>query len=308
MKHAFLFILALAIICATVPAQAQTPLSVRQEVLATLRKIKPPNTKHWRYAVKVPQIPRRVPDDLRIDLVFKDGHYAFEYVALRFEKRAGDPNVNVSFFSYGSALAFWKEIDEKPDTRIAKRGTISVEQFDRLATLAFLYYDSDIISTYVPQTDFLEVGGGSHTFSSGDGIVIIGVDSGLGFSKQLIRASGSLVGNDLRSRMDNDYDVIRPQLFWKVFHDQMEDLTLSDLEPSAAEAAALERLQEPPLTSDYKDYFRRALFVQILGEFGSKASLPFVRKLRESSDLEPDWHAYLQDDINKAELRIRSRH
>jgi hypothetical protein len=306
MKHPFLFVLTLAITCATVPAQAQTPLTVRQEVVATLRKIKPPNTKHWRYAVKVPQMPRRVPDDLRIDLVFKDGHYAFEYVALRFEKRAGDPNVNVSFFSYGSALAFWKEIDEKPDTRIAKRGTISVEQFDRLATLAFLYYDSDIISTYVPQTN--GTGEGIATLSSGDGTVIIGVDSGSGFSKPLIRASGSLVGNDLRSRMDNDYDVIRPQLFWKVFHDRMEDLTLSDLEPSAAEGAALDRLREPALTSDYKDYFRRALFVQILGEFGSKASLPFIRKLRESSDLEPDWHALLQDDINKAELRIRSRH
>ena len=140
------FVMAASCVC-----HAQSWSSMRSDIVKELTALKPKNTPRYVYHVRVPMRPRAIPANVRVDIVYKDGHYDFEYVALRFERLEGEPQVKISYFSYGSALAFWREYSKsKKDIYSAKQGAMPVAEFDRLLTRAFAYYDSEIAETYVP--------------------------------------------------------------------------------------------------------------------------------------------------------------
>jgi len=68
---------------------AQNSNSVRQEVINRLKKIKPPDSAKYIYKLTVPQKMPDLPENLRLDIIYKIGHYEFQYVALRFEREKG---------------------------------------------------------------------------------------------------------------------------------------------------------------------------------------------------------------------------
>jgi hypothetical protein len=304
------FVMAASWVC-----HAQSWSSVRSDIVKELTALKPKNTSRYVYDVRVPIRPRAIPANVRVDIVYKDGHYDFEYVALRFERLEGEPQVKISYFSYGSALAFWREYSKsKKDTYIAKLGTMPVAEFDRLLTRAFAYYDSEIAETYVPPKPVKRNGkwylgggmsGSSRSWSSGDGSVVVAVSSG---KDSIIRADASLYGDDLKSRMDNGYEEIRATLFWKLFHDRVTtSVLLREIPKANIENLAIARLNEPPQANTYRDYFGQAVFVELLGEFGTAKSLETLKRVSFDSGLDPDWHEHIQRDVSDAVKKISSR-
>ena len=293
---------------------AQTWSAIRRDIVKELTALKPKNTARYVYDVRVPVRPRTIPGNVRVDLVYKDGHYDFQYVALRFERREGEPLVKISYFSYGSALAFWQEYSKsKKDTYSAKHGTMPVAEFDRLLIRAVAYYDSDIAKTYVPARPYKRKGvwyypgmsGDSRSWSSGDGSLQFAVSSG---PKLLIKGDASLYGADLKSRMENGYEEIRANLFWKLFHDRVtSSVALRPIPATEIEAIAIARLTEPLFSNTYRDYYGLAVFVELLGEFGTESSLETLRRLSFDSGLELDWHEHIQSDVSGAVKKISSR-
>ena len=296
-----------------VACHGQTWSAIRRDIVKELTALKPRNTSRYIYDVRVPVRPRALPADVRVDLVYKDGHYEFEYVALRLERREGDPLVKVTHFSYGSALGFWREYSKsKKDTYTANHGTMPVAEFDRLLTRAVAYYDSDIAKTYVPARPYKRNGvwhypgmsGDSRSWSSGDGSLVFAVSSG---SNLLIQGDASLYG-DLKSRMENGYEEIRANLSWKLFHDRVtSSVVLRQIPATEIESLAIARLTEPRFSNTYRDYFGMAVFVELLGEFGTENSLETLRRLSFDSGLEPDWHEHIQSDVSGAVKKISSR-
>ena len=214
---------------------------------------------------------RKLPGRSAVDLVYKIGHYDFQYVAVRFDRRESSDTVEVTYFSYGSALDFMKKYEKTDDSFEFKRGTLSKAEFDKLVTEAVTYADANIESISVVRKIrrkngtwyFSGQGGGSYSMSSGDGSILFGL-SNLKSGERVISDSGSLAG-DLSERKENGYDFLRPNLIWKVFTDPLETkIGFVPIKPDEAERSAIERLEEAPLANDYQDYYRQALFVQIL--------------------------------------------
>jgi len=255
-----------------------------------------------------------MPSDQRVDLVFKTGHYKFQYIAIRFDRRSSSHAVDVTYFSYGSALDFWKEFEKTEDSVSFKRGTLSKTEFDQLMAEAVTYADSKIeeipVIRKIRRKDgtwyYSGSGGASMTMSSGDGSILFGLSNPKN-GERLISDPGSLVG-DLTVRKENGYDFLRPNLIWKVFTDPLETkIDFVPLRPNEAEESAIERLQETPLSNDYNDYYRQALFVQILARVGSDHSIPVLKKISSSNGLEPNWNKYLSDESLWAIEQITTR-
>jgi hypothetical protein len=61
-------------------AFAQQPLSIEQQVLKRLKEIKPNDSKEHIYSIVAPSKPLRLPSSLRLDLVYKIGHYRWSLV------------------------------------------------------------------------------------------------------------------------------------------------------------------------------------------------------------------------------------
>lgn len=74
-----------------------------------------------------------------------------------------------------------------------------------------------------------------------------------------------------------------------------------------AEEIAVSRLAAPQMIDNYKDYYRRALYVEMLGEIGTTKALPILKKLSEGNSLEKDWDEYLKEDASKAIEKIKIR-
>jgi hypothetical protein len=117
-------------------AFGQQPVSLEQQVLKRLREIKPNNSKQYIYSIVAPPKPLRLPTSLRLDLVYKIGHYRWSLVAFRFERKEGEPFVNVSQVFFQSALPFWKEhvtvTDSHGEARQTKRSGIRRPAISRL--------------------------------------------------------------------------------------------------------------------------------------------------------------------------------
>jgi hypothetical protein len=306
----------LATLCAlftVISATAQDFSSIRQKVIRDLSALKPKNSQDYRFKVIVPTKPRGLPENIRLDLVYKIGHYDFEYVALRFERRSDDKCVNVTYFSYGSALDFWKEWSEKGTTYTAKQAVMPVEEFDKLMMLAVTYFDSEISSTPIIRSTRGKGGSWSYrttfsmSYSSSDGHILVNTNEAEKWSKPIIEGNGSLVAN-VKSRALNGYNYIRPNLFWNVFHDYLEKNNIfRALQTEEAERIAIARLAEPNLSTDYGDYYRQSAFVEFLGANGTRDSLPILEKVSKQNGLEKDWDKYLFDDAQAAIAKIKSR-
>lgn len=292
--------------------------AVRSEVVTRLLKLKPQNKKRVTYKLAVPRKPRELPQNLQLDLVYKIGHYEFEYVVLRFERHHERPSVDATMFSFGSALKFWTEYSKyaKGDGYIAKIGQLPNEVFDKLVEKAVLLFDSSITKIERPIIKFdkrrgiVHVGGfgsTSITSSSGDGHVIFQISNLDSPRKTVISDQGSLVGS-LESRKSNGYDYLRANTIWEVFDAYLEKKDfLVPLENKEAEKIIINRLNEPNLTTDYADYFRQAALVKILGEIGTTDSLPTLLKVINNNGLEDSWSTYLSEIASDSILKINSR-
>lgn len=98
-----------AVSAETAKTPSSLPRAVREEVAARLDQIKPKDTEDFVYRIKVADPSEELPGDLRLDLVYKIGHYRWSLIALRFERREGRTEVDVSEVRYGSAFAFLKD-------------------------------------------------------------------------------------------------------------------------------------------------------------------------------------------------------
>jgi hypothetical protein len=308
----------------TAPAQNVNP--ARQEVLSRLKNLKPLNKKNYVYKIIVPNKTQNLPENLRLDIVYKIGHYEFKYVALRFEKLKDEDFVNVTQFVYGSALPFWKEYS-KGEIYGATQGKLAVSEFNRLMNLAFILYQSNIEKEYV-EPKILKtktrggrlsgigsgsgVSGSSITMSSGDGRIAIRLANNQANSVPIINQTGTLHAGELKERISNGYEDLRVHLFWEVFYDYFEKNNIfAKLDNTKAEEIAISRLKESPFNKSYTDYYRQALYVKILGEIGTVNSLPILKKLTENNGLEKDWNKYLSEDalqvIEKIKLREKPK-
>lgn len=283
---------------------AQNSNSVRQEVINRLKKIKPPDTPKYIYKLTVPQKIPDLPENLRLDIIYKIGHYEFQYVALRFEREKGKDFVNVTRFIYGSALNFYKPYS-KGENYNAAEGKLTVKDFNDLLNLAYTLFQSNIEKIARRNLGY---GSGSATMSSGDGSIAINLSDKQNNAASIINETGTLHAGDLKDRISNGYEDLRVHLFWEVFYDYLEKNNIfADLEKAKAEEIAISRLKEPLLTINYRDYYRQALYVELLGEIGSEQSLPILKKLTENNGLEKDWDKYLNERAQKAIEKIRSR-
>jgi hypothetical protein len=294
---------------------------IRRETIKKLTALKPPNTKEYVYKLNVPQKTPVLPENLRLDFVYKIGHYEFQYVALRFEKEKNTDFVNVTRFIYGSALGFWREYSDyaKGDGYIAEQGKLAVADFDKLLNLAYLLHQSNIESEFInskkPPKRFADglrrgygVGSKTYTYSSADGSIIFNLLDAKNDFRPVIKESGTLIAGKLKERLSNGYQQIRTHLFWEVFHDYLEKNNIfAGLDKAKAEEIAVSRLEESPMSNDYHDYYRKSLYVEFLGELGTIKALPILKKLAEGNSLEKDWDKYLKARAEKAIEKIKGR-
>lgn len=279
--------------------------SVNRQVAQRLKSIKPKNTKLWVYQVRVPLRPLELPSSLRMDLVYKIGHYSWDLVALRFERHNGSPYVDISQVVFSSAFPFIKVDMNVTDSYSVRHGKLSVKDFDRLLTLAYTLYRSDIEAEYVgsPGKSY-----GSVTGSSGDGTILLQLAKVPPEPRSIIRESGTLHVGNLANRVEGGYESVRVHLFWEVFYEYLKTHSiLNDMEREQAVDLLIERLKEPPMADDYRDFFRQTLYVETLGELGSARAIQALREAAENSKLEEDWKTFLKRDVSEAIERINTQ-
>ena len=295
--------------------------SLRQEAIKKLSELKPPPKKNYIYKINVPRKPLLAPENLRLDIVYKIGHYDFQYIALRFEREKNADFVNATRFIYGSALGFYTEYSlkySKGDAYVAERGKLPAADFDKLLRLAYLLYQSNIEEEFVepkpPKGSAGRFGRGygvgsvTSTYSSADGSIILSLLDAKKDFRPVIKDTGTLIAGNLENRVSNGYARLRTHLFWEIFHDYLEQNKIfTALDKTAAEEIAVSRLEEQPMSNDYHDYYRQSLYVEILGEFGTTKALPILKKLSEGNSLEKDWDKYLKEDAAKAIEKIKGR-
>lgn len=286
---------------------AQNESSIRQEVIKQVAELKPQNTKKLRYKVVVPQKIQVLPDDLRLDLSYKIGHYEFQYVTLRFERDRTEPFVRVTKFSYGSALDFYKQY-AKPDSYIVEQGKISNEVFDKLLTSATLLYQSSIEEECInPQTG-CPGGSATRSWSSGNGAIIFNLADTKNPTKSIIIESGTLHAGGVKDQISNGYDDLRVHLFWQVFYDYLnKNPIFHQLDVATAEEIAISRLKEPQTITNYTDYFRLSAYIHILGNIGTSNAIAVLKKIAGKNSLEDDWSKYLSRNALEAVNKIETR-
>ena len=292
---------------------------VRAEVTNRLLKLKPKSTSRIKYELIVPAKPRKLPENLTLDVVYKEGHYDFEYVVLRFEREQTQPFVKVTRFKYGSALRFWVKHSKKysqGDRYIAERGQIAKREFDELLARSVLYFDSQINRIDKPRTYYDKrtktwhgsgIEGSSLTVTSGDGSVTLRLCNSMSLADPILQGSGSLVGS-VEARKDNGYDFLRENVFWEVYDDHLIISNIfSPIDDKEAEAIIIGRLSEPNMSNDYHDYYRQTALVEILGEIGTLKLIDPLNKVISNNGLEPDWNRYAAMAANEAIRKIYSR-
>ena len=286
-------------------AFAQQPASIQRQVLKRLTKIKPKDSKDHVYHIVAPLNPLRLPASLRLDLVYEIGHYRWSQVAFRFERKKGEPLVDVTQVFFRSALPFWKETINAKDSYGVRHGRLRVQEFDDLLSLGYALYKADIKSKYIGPANRCS---GSITGSSGDGVILVElIDTGI-TPRIMIRDSGTLAVGDLSERVTAGFDYVRPHLFWEVFHTHFNNHPLAE-EVVGSDAAKLlvPRLNEPPISDDYRDYFRLSLYVRVLAELGEIEAIPTLNNIGQKTRLDDKWSEFLKEDIAKAIEKIKTR-
>ena len=294
--------------------------SLRREVIKKLNELKPPNEKNYIYKIAVPTKPQMPPENLRLDIVYKIGHYEYKCIALRFEKEKNADFVNVTRFAYGSALGFYKKYSKysESDAYIAEHGKLTAAEFNKLLSFAYLLYQSNIEREFVApkavkrrSRAMLTSGVGnavSMTSSLGDGSIILNLLDAKNDFRPVIKESGTLHAGYLKKRLSNGYEDLRTHVFWEIFHNYFEKNNIfAALDKTRAGEIALSRLAEPPIINSYEDYYRQSLYVEILGEFGTIKALPILKKLSEGNSLEENWNKHLKKDAAKAIEKITGR-
>ena len=284
---------------------AQHPASIEQQVLKRLKEIKPKDSKEHVYRIVAPLKPLILPPSLRLDLVYKIGHYRWSLVALRFERKTGEPFVDVSQTVFRSALPFWKEATEVKDSYVVRHDRLRVQEFDDLLSLAYALYKADIKSRYIgPANQF----SGSITGSSSDGDILVELIDTAITPRIIIRDSGTLAVGDLSERVAGGFDYVRTHLFWEVFHNHFQNHPLKEeVVGSNATKLLIPRLNEPPISDDYRDYFRLSLYVRVLAELGEPEAIPTLQNIGQKARLKGNWSEYLKEDIGKAIEKIKSK-
>lgn len=290
----------------------QTPWHVDQKVLKKLKEIKPDDTDKISYKVEAGSNNLADHQDLRLDLVFKIGHYEWDIVALRFERKKGHVDVDVTKISFGSSLAFYRE-HAKPDRHIIAKTTIPVSEFDELLEIAARLYNSKIEKKEAIDCIELEKGhvtcsssGYSISSSSGDGSIILRIQDPTR-NNTILSESGKLHSGNLAKRSVSGIEYVRVHLFWEVFYEHLEkNAQFRGLPETDAETMIINRVKEDPFANDYRDYFRRRLYVSVLERIGTAKSVPSLKKLSKDG-LDEDWKKNLQRDIDAAIKNIESR-
>ena len=284
---------------------AQQPASIEQQVLTRLKEIKPTDSKEHVYRIVAPLKPLILPASLKLDLVYKIGHYKWSLVAFGFERKRGEPFVDVSQVFFRSALPFWKEAIKVPDSYGVRHGRLRVQEFDDLLSLAYGLYKGDIKSQYIGPANQLS---GSIAGSSGDGDILVELIDTAGNPGKIIRESGTLAAGDLSKRVIGGFDYVRLHLFWEVFHTHFQNHPLTE-EAGGGNAAKLliSRLNEPPISDDYKDYFRLSLYVSVLAELGEPEAIPTLNLIGQKASLKDNWSEYLREEIRKAIEKIKAK-
>ena len=284
---------------------AQQPASIQRQVLKRLTEIKPKDSKEHVYRIVAPLKPLSLPASLRLDLVYKIGHYRWSLVAFRFERKKGEPFVDVSQTFYRSALPFWKEATKAKDSYGVRHGRLRVQEFDDLLYLAYALYKADIESKYIGPANRIS---GSITSSSGDGDILVELIDRAITPRIIIRDSGTLAVGDLSERVVAGFDYVRPQLFWEVFHTHFKNHPLTE-EVIGSDAAKLliPRLNEPPISDDYTDYFRLSLYIRVLAELGEPEAVPALKNIGQKARLKGNWSEYLKEDIAEAIEKIKPK-
>lgn len=284
---------------------AQQPVSIEQQVLKRLKEIKPNDSKQHVYSIVAPSKPLELPTSLRLDLVYKIGHYRWGLVAFRFERKEGEPFVNVSQVFFQSALPFWKERVAITDSHGVRRGKLRLQEFDDLLSLAYALYKADIKSKYIGPANQL---GGSIAGSSGDGDILAELIDTTSTPRMIIKESGNLAAGDLVERVVGGFDHVRLHLFWEVFHTYFRDHPLTEeIAGSNATKLLISRLNDPPLSVDYRDYFRLSLYVHVLAELAEPEAIPTLTSIGENARLKDTWKEQLKEEIGVAITKIKAR-
>jgi hypothetical protein len=294
-------ILIFLILCVTVSVFSQSQKQIDQTVLRKLQEIKPKNTRTVQYRIVVPKKIIKLPQDMQLNIVYKLGHYKWELVALRFESKSNSDLVTVSKMLHSSAFPFYREMVPGKDEYKVQTGTLSKKEFNRLVLTAIKFYNSNIIRR--PES-FIGCS------SSGDGLVVFNLFDRTNEPKLFLKSDkgdGSLVGG-ISERTECGFEEVIDTLFCEVFYDYLKDKQIFvDLEKEQAESLLTARSLEPPITDNYRDYFRQALLFELLGEFGSEKAIPVLEKIVKESKLEDEWKKNLVWDLEDATLKIKAR-
>ncbi len=309
LKTPILFFILVVLSPSHLLAQHSDPVAVA--VLKKLNSIKPEDTDERSYVIKPAGKRRNLPQNLTLDLVYKIGHYEWDIVALRFERNKGQPIVSVTRIVYGSFLSFWKPY-ARPEYHQVNRARMTVSEFDGLLDYALRLYESRIEEEREPEcvtrndgsVSCTGVGSSSISMSSGDGSILIGLRSSK--AKPVLTESGTLHAGDLRERAVTGIEYVRGYLFWEVFIDALKEYKFDPIGNKEAEDILVGRLSEPQLVADYRDYYRRSLYVKILGRLGTVAAILPLKSFSRVG-LETNWIEHLNEDVVISIENIESR-
>jgi hypothetical protein len=284
----------------TVSGFAQSRSEIDRLVYQRLREIKPKNTRTAKYSILMPKAGSPLPENLDLNIVYKIGHYAWEIGALRFGLSSKEDTVAITKLTHNSVLPFYREWTDRKEEFHVQRATIPKADFYRLLVTALMFYDADIARTPV---EFMGCG------SSGDGTLMFEVSGsfvGKDRDRWTRQGNGNIVG-DITGRTKCGYDEVRDTLFWEVFDEYLKaNVTFTNAERSEVEDLLIARLSDNPIADNYKDYFRRSLLVDLLGEFGTSKSIPALERAGEAK-LEGNWQKYLREDVENSTRKIQQR-
>jgi hypothetical protein len=326
---------ALPIVGTGAEPEVPLPATVREEVGQRLRQIQPKDAGEYVYRVTAAEAVEKLPGDLCLDLVYKIGHHQWSLVALRLERREGRPEVAVSEVVYGSAFGFVKNFlrsteearliengplqpgeTDSPDRTLrcrdfyrVRRGTMRRSEFDRLLLRGLTLWRSSISEVYVgPPLEWRRSGRRVLLSSSADGTILFRLAEGRPNGRVILKGDGTLIAGDLAERVEGgprNYEEVRPHLFWEGFYKYLEKHPLSDeIPPDEAVPMLVARLKEPRMADGYREYYRRSLYVEVLGELGFVEAIAGLQEAAREPGIDRSWDNHLREDVEKALAKI----
>lgn len=279
---------------------AQSRAEIDRVVYEKLHQIKPKNTRDAKYSIVLPKSEAQLPADLRLDIVYKIGHYQWELGTLRFERSSNDETVAITKLTHSSAFDFYRQWSLGEDKSAVLRATMPKADFGRLLRTALRFYEADIVRKPMELMGCGSSGDGTFIFS------LAGTVAGRNGESLSKKGNGQIVG-DILHRTECGYDEVRDTLFWEVFDDYLKaNVLFVELEQYLVEGLLIARLTDEPISDNYLDYFRRLLLVHLLGAFGTTKSIPALERASESN-LEDTWKKHLREDAEDSTRKIQAR-